>query len=81
MKHKKENKCRKILCRTIGVCILFSFLSFCSGKEKTGLKDYADFSFQDILDGILEGSRKMHGTSAAAVEDVECGLIDCVEGV
>lgn len=46
-----------------------------------GLKDYEDFCFQDILDGILEGSRKTHWTPAVPVEDVEYGLMDCVESV
>lgn len=47
-----------------------------------GLKDYEDFSFQDVLDGILADSRETHCyTPAVHVEDMECGLIDCVESV
>lgn len=42
------------------------------------LNDYEDFCFQDILDGILAGSRGTFETSAP-VEKLECERIDCVE--
>lgn len=45
---------------------------------RLGVMDYEDFSFHDILDGVLADSVR---TFQALEVDIECGLIDCVESV